>query len=367
MTAIDWTTGLPIVEDTDTPSRVDDFDRLSTQAVTPDGKPVENWYDLFVMLPWEVVGTLSGEHQVTLATLYRLRDNLHKDICKRVTTLEETTGLKRLTLYRQLSADTRPANKQDGRRGALVNYAKLRTEVTGVSLGPSGEPDDLIPDESHAHVWYGSDGEPRWRIDLVEIDPKVHRFVKIYYHWLWEDPATTGGDTWVPKRYPSECTNNKGETVTRDVRAFALKGALTVAACATREFRRGQAYGISGLATVANLSTTAMVVCLNHAEDHGLIGVANRKGRHKSLRWVRWGADDPVSPEPRVKRSHGPSKEINAEVMESRRLARESAAAAAAAEADAATEAEEVVTAWIQSLPDDEVVPMYAYAEEQPA
>lgn len=349
------------------------FDPHALPDATPTGAPASGWEDYFVMVHWDSV-RLSAPNFYLNALLGRLKDNLTGDTCQRVSVLEQVTGYTAGTLNRKL----RPG-------GDLTPFVGQRVKVEATV----DEDGNVTEQVTRDHLWYSpSDPEPRWRLDyrqinLVPVEGQHHsngrpvlrcatdadKWIKIPFLWLYEHPDTTAGNTWVRRRYYVEGKDPQtGETERVDVTAHALKGAATVAACATHEFKRGQAYGIAGLATVANESRSVMARQLAAAEDNGLIGVAHRHGRRKALRWVRLSESDPRSPEGRAKRSHGPTKEHNAAVMQERARRREAAKAGGfGAEAEAAA-VEAARMAWLRGLPEDpDRQHGYAYADPDTA
>lgn len=363
----------------------DAFVRTAAPTANPDGSTVERWEDLFVMVHQSAL-RLAPQRFLALCRAKRLMDNGLKDICKPVSVLEEVLGYQRKTLGLILDpTSTYGTRRKDNDEPLLSDYLRLRTTLDVTGGTPEAGYEDLEVDERKAHVWFSSTDleEPeRWRIDVepirfrFETDEKGNRrkvlatpddaWVRVYYHWMYEHPDTTGGDTWVPKRYTALVKDRKtGQMVEQDVTAKAIRAAAVVAACATHEFKRGQAYGIAGMATKAGVSKSVMAQDLAYAEDAGLIYVANRRGRHKALRGVRVSSSDPRSPEGREKRSHGPTKDHNAEVMQARRLAREAEKAQAAADQAEAAEIDAATEDWLRGLPDEPPL-AYAVGDEPP-
>lgn len=351
-----------------------DLDVTALPTRNADGGRNVDWYSLFVMVPVRVIKALSGDDLREHSTMLRLRDNECGDICQKVSTLTEVTGRTRQTLRRHYT----PGLIVKDVPTLLTPDIRFKTRVVGDTPETT--------EEVLAHQWWGDDGEERWRFDVdvvtftevIEVDEngksrtrKVasEPFQKVYYWWLWEDPATQpDGNAWVRRRFTTTTTrreSKKGQPVTYvekevDLTGLALKGALSLAAAAP-DSRRTANYGIAGIATVGGLNETQMCDCLNAAEDFGLIGVSNRRGRYQATRWVRHSPTDSMSPEPRnaVVRSLGPTKAHNADALAARRAAKEAQASVDAAEARDLADRDAITAEWLATRPADQV---YAYA-----
>jgi hypothetical protein len=321
--------------------KIDDYmaGRSDIDALVPgegDNFPAgadPKWSEHFVMLRKSAIRNLTPAQVYVLVVLLRVRDNLRKDGLVHPAVLADRTGLTVRTLKDWLTPG-----------GLLSDHVRLRRKDV-----VAGRVDDL---------WYGhADGIPRWRLDYTEIEfieetdetgqtrkrlaSADDAFVKAYYSQVWQDPARTGGDRWIRKQYTQMVPDKKAEvadldmrteprpTVAKDVTYTALMATWTVAACADNPGgTRCTQFGIKGLATMAGVGRSVMTTYLAAAEDNGLLRVENRRGRDEATRTVLLAGTDRRSPEARPKRSHGPTKRLNAPAQKERRLKREAREAA---------------------------------------